>query len=613
MPGTYVGRFRLTRSGTAANPIVFRAIAGERIVIDGAFEITGAHNWVWGFEITDPTGRAAQDSGVAALAPGVHVLNNVVHHQANKNGIGAWNSGAGQVVYGNVIYENGQGPNHPHNIYTQNDFSTYGRKYIVENLILDAADVCGGCFNFHAYTEGGFIKGFHLEGNVVSNGRFLIGGYNQPADNEVLIGNFFYDSQAQFGYARPTQVEFRSNFLARTTLDIQWYWGDGETVYTQPAPNVFTNNQIILPAGPHIRFRTSAYLSSGRCEGCPRIRSVDVFNNNSYSTPFSATFFANNSSLGTVDFNTWKSATSSAGRAFDANSTVVAVPSGAKVVLLPNDYEPGRGHLAIFNWSGLDDVTVDLSSVVKSGAAFSLYPAKDVYGTPAVSGVYSGPMDVPVSGAEFSVFVVVSDVATNPTPAITLPTPGATLTGSSVNFQWTANGGTVNEWMLSVGSTLGGADLFDSGSLGTATSRTVTGLPTDGRNLFARLWYDDGSALQSVDVQYEAATLAVGPAITAPTPGSVLSRSSATFRWTLRGGAVHEWRLTLGTTVGGTNIFNGSPGTATSASVTGLPAIGRAVHARLWYRDDPGWQFVDYQYTARPRTRRPIVKPKRLR
>jgi hypothetical protein len=65
--------------------------------------------------------------------------------------------------------------------------------------------------------------------------------------------------------------------------------------------------------------------------------------------------------------------------------------------------------------------------------------------------------------------------------------------------------------------------------------------------------------------------------------------------------------------VGATNLFNGPPSTTTSAWVTGLPAIGRSVHARLWYRDDAGWQSVDHQYTARPRTRRPVVRPRRQR
>jgi hypothetical protein len=94
-------------------------------------------------DITDPTERAPQDSGVRILAAGVHVLNNVVHHQTNKNGIGAWNAGAGQVVYGNVIYANGQGPNHPHNIYTQNDFP-FGRKYIMKTFPTGGRD----CFTF---------------------------------------------------------------------------------------------------------------------------------------------------------------------------------------------------------------------------------------------------------------------------------------------------------------------------------------------------------------------------------------------------------------------------------------------------------------------------------
>jgi hypothetical protein len=58
-----------------------------------------------------------------------------------------------------------------------------------------------------------------------------------------------------------------------------------------------------------------------------------------------------------------------------------------------------------------------------------------------------------------------------------------------------------------VGATPGQSQYFDSGNLGSATSTTVTGLPTDGRTVFARLFFRAGSSgnWQSVDAAYDSA------------------------------------------------------------------------------------------------------------
>ena len=88
------------------------------------------------------------------------------------------------------------------------------------------------------------------------------------------------------------------------------------------------------------------------------------------------------------------------------------------------------------------------------------------------------------------------------TPAITSPTPGSTLAGSTVTFSWSDNGTSVSEWWLYVGTSLGGWEIHDSGSLGSSTSTTVSGLPTNGSTVYVRLWYKTGGSWESVDSQY---------------------------------------------------------------------------------------------------------------
>jgi hypothetical protein len=368
-------------------------------VINGGFEIKGAYNWIWGFDITDPLHVSQIDSGVRIVNRGVRVINNSIHHQASKNAMGAWDTGPGQVIYGNIIYDN-QG----HNIYMQNNFFRYGYKQILNNMFLDAT--CGGCYNVHGYATNDFVTGFNFRSNVVKNGRFLIGGFNAPAEREVVSENYFYKSLVQFGYRRPTQVNFTQNYLGRSTLDIAWFWGSGEVQYRQSLPNVFTDNQIHRPPGIHIRFTTSAYLPSGLCGGCPAIRSVDVFDRNTYSNPFKAFFFANNTNRGTLNFVGWKNATAGAGKAFDANSVTVPGPTTPKIVILPNQYEPARAHLIIYNWGRRPTVLVNLSPFLSPGSKYSIFQPKAVFGPAMRTGTYGAPIRLDTGRQEFLSFVV---------------------------------------------------------------------------------------------------------------------------------------------------------------------------------------------------------------
>lgn len=92
-----------------------------------------------------------------------------------------------------------------------------------------------------------------------------------------------------------------------------------------------------------------------------------------------------------------------------------------------------------------------------------------------------------------------------PIPMITNPSAGSTLTGASVAFTWIANGNPVEQYRLTVGSTLGANDLFDSQPLPDTQLSVVATLPTDGRPLFVRFYYMIGGVWASTDVNYTAA------------------------------------------------------------------------------------------------------------
>jgi hypothetical protein len=189
-----------------------------------------------------------------------------------------------------------------------------------------------------------------------------------------------------------------------------------------------------------------------------------------------------------------------------------------------------------------------------------------------------------------------------PPPIITSPAPSSTLPGASALFNWTSNGNPVTEWWLYAGSTIGGNNFYNSGSLGTATSTTVNGLPTNGSTVHVRLFFRVAGLWASRDFQYTAATGPGpgNPAITSPAPGATFTSGSVTFQWTANGAAVTEWWLYVGTSSGDSDLHNSMslpPGT-TQRTVTGLPTDGSQIFVRHYYRIGGLWQFTDYQYTA---------------
>ena len=126
------------------------------------------------------------------------------------------------------------------------------------------------------------------------------------------------------------------------------------------------------------------------------------------------------------------------------------------------------------------------------------------------------------------------------TPYITSPANGDTLSGSAQIFNWANNGENVDEYWLWVGSYQGGHDYDNSGSLGTATSYYVEGLPTDGSTVWVRFAYNVNGTWYEADFSYTAAMGAIrimplGDSITQGiTSGVDIENEQVSYRKTLR-------------------------------------------------------------------------------
>jgi hypothetical protein len=162
-----------------------------------------------------------------------------------------------------------------------------------------------------------------------------------------------------------------------------------------------------------------------------------------------------------------------------------------------------------------------------------------------------------------------------------------------VIFSWTTGSG-VTAYKFFLGTTGPGSyDLYNSQST-TATSAKLTGLPTLGLTLYARLSSEIGGRWSYTDYTYTEYPLAT---LISPAPGSVLGTSSTTFSWTSIAG-VTAYQLNLGTMGPGSYDLIAPIGQkTTSRTVPSFPANGVTVYARLYSKIAGVWKYNDFTYT----------------
>jgi hypothetical protein len=188
---------------------------------------------------------------------------------------------------------------------------------------------------------------------------------------------------------------------------------------------------------------------------------------------------------------------------------------------------------------------------------------------------------------------------------ISSPTDGSTLTGSSVTFTWNAGVG-ATQYRLWVGTTAGGKDLYNE-SAGTALSTTVSGLPLDGSAVYVRINSYIAGSWEYRDYTYTAGTATPAAMTTPASDGDNITGPSYTFQWD-SGTAVSQYRLWVGTTVGGKDLYNQSTGTTQQATVNTLPLSG-TVYVRLNSYIGGSWQHNDYSYSITGSTLAAMTAP----
>lgn len=390
--GIYEGEFLSYLTGSSQAHILVRNVPGERVVIDGVkyrdlhgiLQIEGEHTWYMGLTVTNSSpqrieylGQVIDTEGITILGENNKVINCVVHN-CGGNGVGFWSTALHSEVYGCIIYNNGSigsSRGHGHGIYSQNN---EGIKLIRDNILFNSFSL-----GIHIYSEGGNIQGYHIEGNMMFNSglpgngfleRHILVGGGRPADQITIKSNYLYNrpeeyakSGIQLGYSNSENLaaECSNNYLGNCSFYVIKGWKAVS----------FTNNLVYT------------YTNSSQLVDFDDYENIvnPEYNNNQY-------FRGEFSSL---SFDEWKQITGQDKGSSYSNT----LPQKTITFLRKNLYEPGRAHLAVYNFEKLTEVKVDLSDLLETGSDYEVYDVNNLQAGPIATGVYHGgsisvPMDL---------------------------------------------------------------------------------------------------------------------------------------------------------------------------------------------------------------------------
>lgn len=412
--GNYSGNYSSTLTGSATAPIVVRNYNDERVIIDGgggsgfALTVYGSDAWYWGLEIMS-SGLDRDVSNAGSSPPDLNhaygfyifgvrtrFINNIVHD--TSQGFGFWTPAVDSELYGNLVYYNGwEGPDrgHGHGLYVQNNT---GMKYLANNFVFSNFG-----WGLHAYTEGGRINNIQTDGNTFfENGKISAFGYTtnllhgglQIAQNPMIFNNATYYPQAGGGGAIGLGYSAGCN---RPTVEGNYFAAE------------------------------SAIDIGGSC-------THETFKNNLFygSVP------------GGLETN------------FPDNTYKTSAPTTNATLLRPNQYEPNKTNLTIYNWQQLNSVDVNLSAVLTANDTYEIRDVQNYFGDPIASGTYGGstvsiPMNstavtaaigsnIPVApthtAKEFGAFMIIKTGHTDPAdepPSDGAPSSGDATTNSTNN------------------------------------------------------------------------------------------------------------------------------------------------------------------------------------
>lgn len=412
--GTHFGLGYVSHlSGTADAPIVVRQYPGERATVTKFLSVRGAHTWYWGFEVVHPAPHAGNAFGIENRAPGTKLINLVVH-DASASGIFIFPEATDAEVYGSISYSNGRTDNFDHGIYCQSQ----SRNVLTDNIVFQ-----NWALGIHCFSETGpFLQSIHLEGNIAFNNS--VWGVPRP---DILVGGEFPAS----GITVHQNYTYRTDPSDIKIADIGWDFMVGEDVVLTNDDVVLTDNYFV-GGWIHVGAWATAivtgntlfnFANAGIVWNRGDLSRHSWSGNTFFGDPSAAAWRYGGATSPLTTFDGWRTLTGFA----DPGTYAGSAPTGVKIVVRANRYEPGRANIIVYNWDQESTVSVDVSEVLKPGDGYVVQHAQDFYGPPIASGVYTGgslelPMvritpptplgtstaPAPVTGPTFNAFVLLT-------------------------------------------------------------------------------------------------------------------------------------------------------------------------------------------------------------
>ncbi|HXH24748.1 MAG TPA: hypothetical protein VNI78_05825, partial [Vicinamibacterales bacterium] len=337
--GQYRGPFVSELRGQETAPIVVRQAPNERATLDGAFSTEpvltarGEHTWFWGFEVTssDPD-RVSAETG-----PWPSDL--------KRGGIAVRGS---DLKFINLVV---------HDLL---------RGFSIDASALDI-EVYGSLVYYNGWrtTDGG------TNGHGIDTHNRV--GARQFTDN--IIFNQFSHGILAYGSAE--------NPIDHIGLEGNILFNNGVLGRNGPERDVLIGGGSIAQS-PVLRANMTyggAQTSVGHGAGCRSARIED----NLLVAPFL---------LGPCDAvvkgNTVQGTGGPMAAAHRDNVYRAQPPSGVLVIVRPNRYEPGRAHVAVYNWDRRPVVDLDLSKAgLAAGLAYEVRDAQNFFGPRLIKGTFS--------------------------------------------------------------------------------------------------------------------------------------------------------------------------------------------------------------------------------
>jgi len=392
-------------TGTKDKPILIRAYGdgAANLHVTGQSQFLGrelsTYNWFWGLEphinrlereISEKYHRL---SGISVHRAGQRVINCIISNNGHP-GIATWvGVGGDGDVYGNLVWGNG--------VYDVLDGKAwargsglYGQTNEGNRQFKDNVFFRNFTNGFKLYGQQGTVNGAIVDGTIAFKtflSPILLTTTNIPMQNLSVTNNYTYAEEDE----GRTGVELGGGRPINDTLLLKGhYFVGGKSPVGAVLVSTFNNatisdNTIITRATKDdaIQPRLFSYVPT------PNQINMNWDNNKYYGgrdRSLNDDNIINNYTADKVPKYFYHEDQWLKEYPFDISSIFSrSYPTENKIVVRPNHYERGRGHIVIYNWKELQEVEVNIASLgLDEGEKYEVRDIQNYYDTPIIQATY---------------------------------------------------------------------------------------------------------------------------------------------------------------------------------------------------------------------------------